>query len=1113
MKTAFLSASIVFDFDGSTQLMIAIENTARYFQVLLAEDYPFEQCLDFGFQAGCVWLYCNGNQDHKTTKMDIKDYRKQRIQGVNEMLQATMKAFGTRALFIFLIFERLLTTDPLYFFAEDIILKQNQRPVIISDKDENIEEVKQKCSVFVDRSELKTIFHSGFSWNEVCDELSTVFRRDPDTACKLPNSSNGSVTMSNKEKFDLGLNDIELLSGDECSLEIRKLSEEKQIQKEKEERENFYKGIDATWWNFFFKTHVCERTILTEYTEDIQAKLTNGKKRLEMVQILHQPGSGGTTLGKHILWNFSQFKNSSINKYRCCIVNNITKGETACQITKLRSFRENSSEEADPVIVLLDNKTEDLLKHFTNDLDAQAYKNGSSKKVFCVVIILSRCSINTVAERGKKVLRHELTPQENSWFRQTHEIQLKAFGEAHVKSLISFNVMKENFDKSYIEKTTAEIMNGLFKCEQTVLQHLSLLNYFDLFECPVPASVFDDLMGVDRLSSFKSYKISELLKSKKPIGLVTVNALPIPKSRRTWNTEVSESCSLLLKDRYLEDHQTTDVSKFKPKAKTTFLSVRSQTLNYQQGVMIVSPLVALAILKRIQKLTGKSVTVLVTELLDFAKAQKTKIGVGDHAAEYFTQVVCSLFKTRETHGDIKSNFSKLVASLSEGTCELADQVGNKDENTLSIMEKCCRELDDPYVGQQLARFYYKKLHRFDDAENEIRLSIKKVEQNPYLYDTLGQIFKEKLKNDIDKLNLASKENVARLLTSALEAMKAFTKSQSLAEKLQIEDTTSSLQGAVESMLFVLEKSDRYISFENRPKFHDFLNGEDDHTFDYLQPLIGCFQKNHEDQRCVEESLIHLEYKRSMIKRNYSETKSFIDDKSLSVLRSRFSKIYCKTGAPEIIGETMQALKDAQNRFFKKKEPNVLLKITHSLAGELKTRPKEKNLLIYIGAKTLLSCGRVTVTSTEYDDLLQYTKTLVDMQRSREKPYIEAFMYLALYHWPMESRTKQHLFHMCSFEYLQKACEEWAKAYNTRFKRSPTLYFVLGNGKPGMDIVDQDVVRDEWHKRRKGEKRERYEVKGVDIFNDPDFRNQYTYLEGTVDASGRFVKHTVSKQFC
>lgn len=1099
MKSAFLSSSFVFDFDRSTRLMEAIEESSSYFHVVTAEDFLCENIYNYLFQAGNIWLFCNGNQDHGTPSMDLKDYRKHRMTGVNESLQIAMKTFGARAMFILFVFKKLIPTDPEYVHAEDII-KHNHRPIIISDRAENLEDLKKSCSKYVDRNELGTIFHYGFSWNEVCNELSTVFRRDPDTVCKLPDNQGGFVTMTKKDKFDRGIKDIELLSGNECKLEFNSMSDTEQKEKEEKERENFYRGVEVTWWNFFFQLHVCERTILTDYTEEIQTRMATGKNRLEVIEILHQPGSGGTTLGKHILWHFSQFKTSSRNSYRCCVVKSINKGDTASQIASLRAFKAENLSEAKPVIVLLDNKTEESLKNFISDLDEKAYRNGSSTKVFCVLIILSRCSIK-MAERKKNVLRHELQPQEISWFTSKYNEQLKTFGEAHVKSLISFNVMKANFDKTYIEETTTEIMKGVTKSEKILLQHLSLLNYFDILESPVPGSVFDDLMGV-KGSSYRSFQIKDLTYSG-PVGLVIPGAQRHQQYSRTWNCSASEACRLLLKDKYLDNNPSTEVSKLNSKGVTNSISVRSQTFNYQKGLMIVSPLVALAILKRIQMLTGKPATVLITELLDFAKKQKPNLG--DRAAEYFTQLVCSLFKTRERHAEFKSKFSKLVESIYEGQCEFEINSGNNVENTLQIMKKCCQELDDPFVGQSLARFYYLKLNRFDDAEIEIRLSISKVESNPYLYDTLGQIFKEKLKYDMVNLNFQSDENVVRLFTSAQEAMKAFEKAQNLSEKQQIDETITSLRDGLDTMLYLLENSEKYLLKGSKERFYEFLNGKEDAVFDCYQPHIGSFRKGNSHQRCIEDSLRHLEYSRCMIKRKYNESKSFEDDKSKSKLRTRFSKIYSKTDASERFGETMQALKDAHGRS-KSNGTNILEKLARSSRGELKIKQTEKSLLVYIGAKTLLSCeGSAETTSEEYNNILQYTKALVELQQSRDRPYIEAFMYLALYHWPLESRMRQHLAEMCSFDKLEKTCQDWKRAYDDRFKRNPTLYYVLGNGKPGMDIVDQKLVKEKWNWLKT---KERYDVKSVDIFNVPDFVDQYTRFEGIVDLDGRFVKHEV-----
>lgn len=1109
LKTAFLSTHIVFDFDSSTALIKAVEKEKQYFQVVTSEDVKEGQQQN----VGNVWFYCNGNDELSQRKHLLEEYLKIRDEGVRHAITTVLDLFGSRTQIIVLVFERLLKglNDPFPFFLEDLSRVYKQTPIIVSDSEDNLRELKQSYAQFVDKTEIKTIFHTGLDWEDSLKAVASVFRHESKSVCKLPDYRGGYVEMSLKEKQDLKVDDLEIISGDQCSRVLYQMTDTERRKKETETKAEFFRGNEVSWWNFKFDFHVCKREAFDNFKEQVKNKITNGENRFEIVEIQHQPGAGGTTLGRHIMWHFSQFENASHKKYRCCVINNIRKGETAAQITRFRNFEKKDDTEAEPVIALIDNKTDDMLKHFKDDIDVQAYRNGSLRKVFCILVIVTR-----VATFDKKtiILQHKLSPAEISWFENRYEENMKSFGEAHVKSLIAFNVMKENFNRKYIEETTEGIMKGLSTKEVTLVQHLSLVNYFDLFESPMPPSIFDDLMGVND-SSHKRYYLSDLI-GQRPIGLCSFRSRSTAPVNKTWNTEVSESCSLLLKDRRIEN-ESIDTSKGNSTALGKNANTKYQALAYQQGVVIVSPLVALAILKIIQKTTSKTLTCLVDELLEFTKNQRKDVGTV--VSEYFIGIVCSLFKTRETRQqadgkEIKEKFSKLVKGISEKDCELHDDKGEPTGNVLHLLKKCCHELNDPYVGQQLARYYYIKLGEFDEAEREIRLSIDKVKTNPFFYDTLGQIYRSKLKKYYDMTSNTTDETAKDILEAATMAIKYFVEAQkchfeitqsgdSQNQKYEPDEINSSFLFEVDTALLVLEKHDKLICFGEENAFMSFINGTSDDKYNYLQPCIEQLRKGRTVQKHVEDSLRHLEYKRSMIKRKYRESASQEDDMFTRKLRVRFTNIYgkadrCKTA------ETFQSLKD----LYLIKGIDAIANLASAMYTRISTGPcmQEADLLRYIGSKVILvSSLEGTLSNDEYRDMLHFTKELFNRQIRHRRPYIEAYLYFALFHWPLESRLAFFSKELCNIDKYTSVMDEWRNKYEERFKRKPTLYFALAVGKPGNDVIDQDVVRRKWHTINKGE---RLEVKRVDIWNDPNFRDKYVCLEGIMDATGNFVKYEV-----
>lgn len=1109
MKTAFLSSPLIFDFEKSTYLIKIIEGNDNFFHVHLAENVH-DSTSGSRLLTENIWLYCNGNDEHSAQRMRLQDYTDHRDEGVRSLLKESFDLFGKRNLIVFLVFEKLSKSDPLFHLAEDVRRIYKGTPVIISDQDKNVEDLRNEYGRFVTESELNLLFHTSLSWGDTVEIISSVFRPDPDTVCKFPTAFGSSVFMSKKEKKELKVDDIELISEDLCT-QFETMDDRQRWEKEKTDKENFYRGNEASWYNFFTRTNVCKREVFQTHVAAIEKKIRKGDERFEIVEILHQPGAGGTTLGKHLIWHFSQFVKSTHERYRCCLVKTVNVEETARQITRFRNFKEKRPEKAGPVIVLVDNKSDEVKKQFKDDIDKEAYRHGSQGKLFCLLIFVSRVSAEE-SDPKKVVLRHTLSTAEATWFEDRFQKEMRSFGEKYVKSLIAFNVMKENFSETYIKNTTMELMKELNKQESTMLQHLAIVNYYDLLERPIPTSVFDNVMGFFR-SSGKQYAIQELISSRRSVGLVA-NMKRNTKITKTWNACVSEPCSLLLKCKSVE-YKKANLCKFKSADGNEALSKNFQALSYQQGYLIVSPLVALAVIKTTQQTRKKSLSDLVKELLEFAKQQQKT--VGDIASDSFADIVCSLFKLRETYKvkggkETKAKFSKLVLSFTDPGH--GDSLNKENEKTvLNLMESCFRDFNDPYVGQQLAR-YYIRLEKLDEAEKEIKTAIDKMPSNPFLHSTLGYIHKRKMEKIFDKADKQNSENAVQMILTGLEAINVFVKAQDLAKtgpalELERDDGLNSfLQNEVSAALLVLEKCCDFDCCSDNSKFSEFINGQQSNAFDCLQPSIDGFRKGQAIQCHFHNSLRHLEYARGMVKRNFSEIRSNEDDRIAIELRKKFNSLYNGRNN-KFPGETFQSLRDrvasGDYRYLKYLSQEVYrsLKISEE---------QEKDLLMYIGSELiLLSNKKSKISDDRYRELLRYTKDLADMQlHSHGMPYIEAFLYLVLFHWPLPERIKKHSTAICSFNTLQRAIDKWKAEYSKLFKKMPTMYFALWKGIPGEDIIDQDHVRSEWHRYENPDPSFRHEVKSVDIWNNDYFRTKYVSLKGIVDDSGKYIRHEVNR---
>ncbi|XP_052763886.1 sterile alpha motif domain-containing protein 9-like isoform X2 [Mya arenaria] len=1104
MESAFVSSDIVFDFDSSTDLREVIEKDNRYFDITLAEEVKSQSTKDNSAHdtPGPLWLYCNGNVARNASKMGIKDWFTSRYETVNALIEQSHQRHRKRTLILIFVYQPLSSNDPLFHTALDCCKRYVDETKVISDSEENISQLKNNLSQVFQKTDVDKLFFFGYPWQEIATAISPIFKHNPECICKMPLASGSFAILTQKEKYQLGIRDIELVSGDECSQSLEEMDDDMRKETEKRETEKFYRGNEVSWWNFEFQTHVCERDVFQSYVNDVVTKINEGCKRLEIVEIKHQPGAGGTTLGRHLIWHLSQFHRSdSASAYRCCIVRNVTEKETADQISKFREYKEVDHEKTKTVIVFVDNESEEALKTLKDDLDSLAYRVGSkSGRLVCLLIVVTRVHISKHNIDRYTVLKQFLSQREKAWFQHRMQDLEQNANHEDIQSLIAFNVMKENFSDTYIQSTTKGIMEGLRPNEEKLLQHLSLINTFDT-DAMVPKLVFDELLG-SFASSTKKYSTRELKESQKPVGLADF-CMQKSNKRQTWKD--TESLRLL---------------------------IRHRNNAHDKCIAIVSPLLANSILFQLMGKCQLSIENVVDQLLDYVHDQRNE---DTNSSDSFTEIVCNLFNKREKtvteNGEEKRNFfSNLVLELDSPSGGETEKECHQKTNRL--MKKCFDVSGDPYVEQQRARHCI-HVHDFEEAKEAIQASIERLDKVPILYDTYGQVYKGELEFVLKNTDAAA-VNVNHVINLATNAIKMFRKAQDLDQEGQ----NSSFSMEVLTALYMLEQISKLPCIkENRNMFLRFLNGQNTDLFDFILPQIEGYRKGNHIQCHVEESLLFLEYESTMKKGRFSEIRNKKETAdNLRRLKDKFSCIYTEQVRVHgsITAYTYNSIKDAYHN----KKTHLALK---SVAEEVRDKVRrnylshprinllehERELMSFVGFYIIkLSLARRNeeredvMPDEEFKKLLSTTEVLVQLQRDKLhterkwKPYIEPFMYIGLLHWPLPKRLDIHEEEICEPEKYIQILNEWRDVYGQRLERGKrldqhrrgrsTTFFALANGPPGMDIVDQDMIKGVWRNEQIKEGRYRKEVKEDDIWNDPT----YIRLKGVVDGTGNNIHNEV-----
>ncbi|XP_053381830.1 sterile alpha motif domain-containing protein 9-like [Mercenaria mercenaria] len=1105
---AFTAAELVLDFDSSVRLRNKIEENKSSFLVKTAENilHPGKQKYEKTDISDHLptWLYCNGNDEIQLPAKCLSDWMRERSDGVkNSLSQFRQMIPKERGILIFLVFDTPKQyQEPLFEVARDALLSTFRGEcLVISDKDENITYLKQEVTRMFDESTADTCFVTGLGWDEISRIMNTVFRANADVICRLPCSKGHFVEMTLKEKDELKLTEIEILSGEQCIHEAEIMEESERKAKRYESQELFYKGGLVTWWNFYYGNQVGRRCQFDMHRTEIKEKINNekGEGIIEIHEIEHHPGAGGSTLGRHLIWEFSQFNLEPDAAYRCCVVKTISE-ETVDQIDRFRSFKD--ADDTKPFIILIDNESEENVMLLKTKLYELAYKTATPGKLFCLIIIVNRMSITYSKTRGKHLLKHELTHREKDWFENKFkEMEMK--GDMDVRTLIAFNCMRNSFDEKYIQETTQRVMQGISTKEIDVLKCLALISTYESDDS-VPQNVFDRMMNDQfdlELIMRQPFGIAHHIKELDRLGKLR---------RQTWNVKLTDAMQLLLTKR---EHETFN----------------------QSGICIVSQLLAKAVLNHIMKTKRMSLEEIVEYVLKLVEEQSTE---GNPMSKKFVKIVCSLFKTRQLldseKGEAKLKFSDLVLELEH--IVQPEEEDDAIQRVLRVLQRCFDITDDAMVGQQLARFNI-HIRQFDAAETAIKRSLSIRPQNSYLLDTYGQIFKGKMDYLLETSpyikNKIPDEVAAEIVANALTAVQKFREGQSLSKKYEEDINWSCFQMEVKIALNLLEKFSKFSCYINRDNFLRFLNdknfeleGSSFANLMMLCPSLDDIRSEKKPQRHVAMSLRSLEERFYQVKRQlysiYSESEVL-----LLKLRERFERFYGTPGNTShykfLYGIGLKPLQQA-----KEKDPKILEKRVRE-AEENLSRTKlseadERDLLVYLGTKIISLSnqqeGAEECSKDDYKKLLAYSTRLVNIQSSAktsERSYLESYLYHAMLHWPLKSRLDMNLEDMSGPTTYIQLMEKWESAFNNNFflkttdqirKNKPKNYFALAKGIPGNDIVDLESIRRQWVEMKKDTGRRRRPVYRDYFWKESFVVERLERLEGFVDGSGYHIIHKV-----
>nr|XP_020640876.1 sterile alpha motif domain-containing protein 9-like [Pogona vitticeps]XP_020640878.1 sterile alpha motif domain-containing protein 9-like [Pogona vitticeps] len=709
------------------------------------------------------------------------------------------------------------------------------------------------------------------------------------TSQRLLPSKGFSCTILPKKEEDF-MAALEILCENECKdTEIEK-DKDRFSEFKKSQEEHFYRGGKVSWWNFYFSSeNYCLPFIKRDAYEKLEHLIESGSQSpkqspTKIINLYHHPGCGGTTVAMHILWELRK-------KFRCAVLKNKTVdfGEIGTQLTTLITYGTSNKFDYLPVLLLVDDFEEQenvyLLQHAIQSAITEngiIYENP-------LVIILNCMRSQNPGESAKSnslnsiALKQQLTLKEQRAF----EEKLKEIEDQyeHPEDFYSFMIMKKNFDQQYIEKVVKNTLKGLnvTSKQAQLISFLALLNSY-VTESTISVSQCEEFLGI---STKKAYWGKEELDDK--MG----------------------NCSNII------------------------IKTEVQERGRYKGVRISHSLIAeqcLEEFKQTYKLTKSEITLLLLKENLFYDT-----GIGRDKLQQDVQSML-LTRHRKEHGDdMDTLFSPLIEAIQkeEGSTEV--------ESVLT--EGTCRFNQNVFISQALARHFYIKEKNFDHALEWAKKAKKAAPNNSYISDTLGQVFKSKLKHwleeNTDKSTITV-EILKYLLNLAKSATEAFKESQQQTENKDSEReyfqnikykrryemyNTSGYLGEIETALYTIE------IIESIPVFNKKDDLSRKHIIQFLSgngpiPKAANGTDSEEYRLILEDYADYLSHLQSNVKKAFDFFENYFiflkpknPEKEIAELKirnkvqeffNRYAEIFCHSDSDKLMNSKLSSSLQLEN---------------------------------------------------------------------------------------------------------------------------------------------------------------------------------------------------------
>ncbi|XP_070837905.1 sterile alpha motif domain-containing protein 9-like [Chaetodon trifascialis] len=429
------------------------------------------------------WIFCNGRTDFPGGEetCDEKTWIKTRKKKLKKVVSLICNDILPGRSFVVLFLLMSDVEQPLVetfheFYAE---MSGHDFLAVISESKESYKKWSSLAQASCPMSSLKDISIVEMPLTHVDATIQSIQLSRNQPTRTLPVCNGGVCFFKSVEEAKL--DSLEVISLDQCDdtkLEIMSEDEIQQIES------YFYRGGKIDWMNFWLADkHKCGNIIQRDAYKEVStmldkiAHVTKATRSIESVNIYHQPGSGGSTVARQILWNWRK-------KVRCAVVKQCKEITTVCEhAVTLREHDEKDKNNCLPVLLLLEDRNADYIYDLRRELGNVIATKKIRPSVLCFILLI--CNRTNDPGRMCKAspsqtvaVTHQLSNAEEQLFSKKKEKLKQQFKKTDF--ILTFVLLTNGFEQSYIEDFVTNLLGKIDHSSPTtrLIRLVALLNSY-----------------------------------------------------------------------------------------------------------------------------------------------------------------------------------------------------------------------------------------------------------------------------------------------------------------------------------------------------------------------------------------------------------------------------------------------------------------------------------------------------------------------------------------------------------------------------------------------------------------------------------------------------------